>query len=106
MPKVNSMADGTNALHGLMRKCINIQKLMLYILKFIHVYIIAVYIGGAGQILLKTVHKHLFKFWMAIQINYPYTPHYLLFTSIHIRTSTVEVLFFREKTKEKMVNSQ
>lgn len=34
---------------------------MLYILKCIHVCIIAVYIGGAGQIFLKTVHKHFVK---------------------------------------------
>lgn len=73
---------------------------MLYMLKRIHASIIAVYVGGAAQVLLKTVHKHLFKFWTAIQIYYPYTPHYLLFTSIHIPTSIVEVLFSKGEKKQ------
>lgn len=62
MTKVSNTADGTNPLHDLIRKCINIQYLMLYLLRCIHVRIITVYIGEADQIFLKTVHKHLFKF--------------------------------------------
>lgn len=66
-------------------------------LKCIHMCIIEVCPGEAGQILQKTLYKHLFNFWTAIQINCAYAPHYVLFMSTRVPINSLEVLFLRKK---------
>lgn len=59
--------------------------------------VIEVCLGEAGQILQKTIYKLLFNFWTAIQINFAYAPHYVLFMSTHVHIHILEVLFLRKE---------